>query len=213
MRTEDSGQYDSLASYGNVPIPVERHVDEHRPPHSVAYAADHKSDGHARGDIPIAGGTYTVTLYGWGGHKIRAISGGTVLAIKNDYADVGNYSASLTIPANDSIWQPRGVTFQYEDNGTWIDIDKRVQRAKTIDLLRAGWPECTSYCESRGGLPTIEQMKTFYWSDDQQERWFWTCEVASNDSGAAAYRPRYHGVRWVYHANGMNKNACRCMND
>jgi len=165
------------------------------------------------GDIPIAGGTYTVTLYGWGGHKIRAISGGTVLAIKNDYADVGNYSASLTIPANDSMWQPRGVTFQYEDNGTWIDIEKRVQRAKTINLLRAGWPECTSYCESRGGLPTIEQMKSFYWSDDQQERWFWTCEVASNDSAAAAYRPHYDGVRWDYHANGLNKNACRCMND
>ena len=34
------------------------------------------------GDIPGAGGTYTVTLTGWGGYQVRAMSGSTELVIK-----------------------------------------------------------------------------------------------------------------------------------
>ena len=74
------------------------------------------------GYIPVAGGTYTVTLEGWGGYKVRAISGSTELVVKNDYEEVANYSASISIPANPSA-ATRSVTFQYFLNGTWRAIE------------------------------------------------------------------------------------------
>ena len=40
------------------------------------------------GDIPGAGGTYTVTLTGWGGYQVRAMSGSTELVIKTDFTAV-----------------------------------------------------------------------------------------------------------------------------
>ena len=83
-----------------------------------------------KGDIPQAGGTYTVTLTGWGGYKIRAINRvGTEekeLVVKNDYQEVANYSASIVIPANTET-TTRKVTFQYSQSGRWIDIEIRTQ--------------------------------------------------------------------------------------
>ena len=87
------------------------------------------------GDIPQAGGTYTVTLTGWGGYKIRAINrvGTEVkeLVVKNDYQEVPNYSASIVIPANTET-TTREVTFQYWIQGAWKDIETRTQEEKSL---------------------------------------------------------------------------------
>ena len=87
------------------------------------------------GDIPQAGGTYTVTLTGWGGYKIRAINrvGTEVkeLVVKNDYQEVPNYSASIVIPANTET-TTREVTFQYSQAGVWKDIETRTQEEKSL---------------------------------------------------------------------------------
>ncbi len=48
------------------------------------------------GDIPVAGGTYTVTLMGWGGYQIRAVSGGSQLVINtNAPGNSVDYSAPI----------------------------------------------------------------------------------------------------------------------
>ena len=113
------------------------------------------------GDIPAAGGTYTVTLTGWGGYQVRAMSGSAQLVIKTDFTEVANYSATIEIPAIPSTESIRTVTFQYRYNGKWADIDSRTQRAHEIFLT---WAQCNTTCASRGGIPSKDELLTMDWA-------------------------------------------------
>ena len=112
------------------------------------------------GDIPITGGTYTVTLYGWGGHKIRAISGSSELAIKNDYQDVANYSASILIPTNAGT-EGREVTFQYNEQGVWKNIESRRQKDRRTSNVT--WYTCKELCGGEDRMITYEDAKILNW--------------------------------------------------
>ena len=170
------------------------------------------------GDIPGAGGTYTVTLTGWGGYQVRAMSGSTQLVIKTDFTEVANYSATIEIPANPSTESSRTVTFQYRYNGKWADIDSRTQTAHAILM---SWDQCNTQCESRGGIPSAGELKTMGWAG-------WPVSGAGPNRWWAG-DPEGWGTGWikiVYFSvdfssaeedsiiPGKNSKAgCRCLND
>ena len=170
------------------------------------------------GDIPGAGGTYTVTLTGWGGYQVRAMSGSTQLVIKTDFADVANYSATIEIPANPSTESSRTVTFQYRYNGKWADIDSRTQTAHAILM---SWDQCKTQCESRGGIPSAGELKTMGWAG-------WPVSGAGSNEWWAG-DPDGWSIGWVKTVSfsedfssaeegsvipGKNtKRGCRCLND
>ena len=171
------------------------------------------------GDIPAAGGTYTVTLTGWGGYQVRAMSGITQLVIKTDFTEVANYSATIEIPANPSTESSRTVTFQYKYNGKWADIDSRTQTARAILM---SWSECNTKCASRGGMPSRDELKTMGWAG-------WPVAMAGSNRWWS--RERYGGAGYrvlvmfsadfteiLPDAAGSGDNAnfttgCRCLND
>ena len=170
------------------------------------------------GDIPAAGGTYTVTLTGWGGYQVRAMSGSAQLVIKTDFTEVANYSATIEIPAIPSTESIRTVTFQYRYNGKWADIDSRTQRAHEIFLT---WAQCNTTCASRGGIPSKDELLMMDWagwpvSNAGANRW-WT----STAWGSGGYY--YYNVvfsddfsSWTTQsgANIVNfASGCRCLND
>ena len=170
------------------------------------------------GDIPGAGGTYTVTLTGWGGYQVRAMSGGTQLVIKTDFTEVANYSATIEIPANPSTESSRTVTFQYRYNGKWADIDSRTQTARAILM---SWDQCNTQCESRGGIPYAGELKTMGWagwpaSGAGPNRWW-----AGDPEGVSIGQ-----IKVVYFSMDFSsaqvgtvipgkdsKAGCRCLND
>ena len=168
------------------------------------------------GDIPGAGGTYTVTLEGWGGYKIRAISGGTELVVKNDYEEVANYSASIAIPANPSTTATRIVTFQYRFKGTWTDIDIRTQEPDLSNGV--AYSACEDHCSNLGGIPTRDELLNANWVGwpvvilNNVPLMYWSCTPSS-----------YGGVYVVWPSNMQltvgNPTSvspayrCRCRND
>lgn len=167
------------------------------------------------GDIPIMGGTYTVTLYGWGGHKIRAISGSIELAIKNDYQDVANYSASISIPTNAGT-EGRDVTFQYNDKGVWKNIESRHQKDRRTSSLT--WYDCGRLCGGTDKMITFQDAMTITWGaywPQGQGKWYWTSDPYLGDNGGPEYK-RVFG--WEYDMNkiwaGCHANnalpRCRC---
>ena len=158
------------------------------------------------GDIPAAGGTYTVTLTGWGGYKIRAISGSTELVVKNDYEEVPNYSASIVIPANTET-EARNVTFQYSQAGVWKDIETRTQNASMKGTQRMNYKDCENRCSSLGGVPTRSEMGTLEWLG-WQTRVYWTSDKIFKDS-------RYgygNGTAASYYTED-SYIGCRCMTE
>ena len=168
------------------------------------------------GDIPGAGGTYTVTLMGWGGYQIRATSGSAQLVIKTDFTEVPNYSATIQIPANPSTGSSRTVTFQYRYNGKWVDIDSRTQTHRAVWVL---WNDCNSRCASLGGIPSVAELKTMDWTGWQAassyvNRW-WSRE---RDPGAPWYTVVVFDLEdWSYDTEGPSDETvpagCRCLND
>ena len=168
------------------------------------------------GDIPGAGGTYTVTLTGWGGYQVRAMSGGTQLVIKTDFTEVANYSATIEIPANPSTGSSRTVTFQYRYNGKWVDIDSRTQTHRAVWVL---WNDCYSQCAPLGGIPSVAELKTMDWTGWQApsrylSRW-WSRE---REPGAEWYTVVvFHLEDWSYDTEGPSaptvSAGCRCLND
>ena len=169
------------------------------------------------GDIPAAGGTYTVTLTGWGGYQVRAMSGSAQLVIKTDFTEVANYSATIEIPANPSTASIRTVTFQYRYNGQWADIDRRTQTARASTIMT--WPQCNKLCESIGGMPTLAVLKSMSWTGwAVSGTWlnvWWSSERHAADEG------KYMIVRFSsdfkFKDSGFwnegEKAGCRCLND
>ncbi|WP_286077000.1 fimbrillin family protein [Alistipes finegoldii] len=159
------------------------------------------------GDIPIAGGTYTVTLTGWGGYQIRAMSGSTQLVIKTDYTETANYSASIVIPANTGT-AARNVTFQYRFNGTWKDIETRTQL-----FLQGKETMNRADCQTRcGTLPTSTQLSAMDWSTwyTDESAAYWTNTV---------YPTSQKGEIWYVTSGTVSKASmsdeyhCRCPNE
>ena len=159
------------------------------------------------GDIPIAGGTYTVTLTGWGGYQIRAMSGSTQLVIKTDYTETANYSASIVIPANTGT-AARNVTFQYRFNGTWKDIETRTQL-----FLQGKETMNRADCQTRcGTLPTSTQFSAMDWSTwyTDESAAYWTNTV---------YPTSQKGEIWYVTSGTVSKASmsdeyhCRCPNE
>ena len=171
------------------------------------------------GDIPGAGGTYTVTLTGWGGYKIRAISGSTELVVKNDYEEVPNYSASIVIPANPSTTATRSVTFQYSQAGVWKDIETRTQAVNIKGAITRTYPECVSYCSDKGGIPTSDQISAFTWdgwqvnNDDwaKTNRGYWCLEPKEGVDGW--YRTYFPNINFSSSSPETSFGGCRCLNE
>ena len=108
-----------------------------------------KATVSSSGNIPRSGGTYTVTLTGWGGYQIRAVSGSTQLVINtNAPGNSVNYSASLTVPIHTSPTDHRNVTFQYLFNGTWKNIETRTQTIYVahVNDLYMHIDQCSTRC-------------------------------------------------------------------
>ena len=170
------------------------------------------------GDIPAAGGTYTVTLTGWGGYQVRAMSGITQLVIKTDFTEVANYSATIEIPANPSTESSRTVTFQYRYNGKWADIDSRTQTARAILM---SWSECNTKCASRGGMPSQDELVKMVWGGwpvamQGSNRW-WSRDKYGNAGYYSVVIFSSDFSTWQRGAGPGDtpnfKGGCRCLND
>ena len=167
------------------------------------------------GDIPGAGGTYTVTLTGWGGYQVRAMSGSTQLVINTDYTEVSNYSATLKIPANTSTGSTRSVTFQYRIKGTWTDIDTRTQ---SRDVQSVTWHACNTECASRGGIPTRDELTGYSWDGwpKTEVGAYWSSEVVPDSGGWYYYTINWNSTTQWYIAGNRpygSSAGCRCRND
>ena len=168
------------------------------------------------GDIPGAGGTYTVTLTGWGGYQVRAMSGSTELVIKTDFTEVANYSATIKIPAHTSLPTKRSVTFQYRFNGTWTDIETRTQYA---DLSNGVYfRNCENFCSHRGGLPTIDELRSYLWDGwpttlqpDNTPLYYWS--KYSGNVAVHVYAPATNVTSTLLYANEQNHAMCRCRDE
>ena len=176
------------------------------------------------GDIPGTGGTYTVKLEGWGGYKIRAISGSTELVVKNDYKDVANYSASIAIPANPSTTATRSVTFQYSTEGEWTNIETRNQEQRTTGAANLTYYECETRCRGMGGVPSLAQLQGMDFDgwptylDQLGPVAYWSNVVAiypddSYPNTAACWRP-WNQTRIDPPADARRElYRCRCLNE
>ena len=168
------------------------------------------------GDIPGAGGTYTVTLTGWGGYQVRAMSGSTELVIKTYFTEVANYSATIKIPAHTSLPTKRSVTFQYRFNGTWTDIETRTQYA---DLSNGVYfRNCENFCSHRGGLPTIDELRSYLWDGwpttlqpDNTPLYYWS--KYSGNAAVHVYAPATNVTSTLLYANEQNHAMCRCRDE
>ena len=163
------------------------------------------------GDIPGAGGTYTVTLTGWGGYKIRAISGSTELVVKNDYEEVPNYSASIVIPANTGT-AARNVTFQYSQAGVWKDIETRSQAVNLKGSTRMTYVDCEARCAGLGGLPgSKEEMIAKNWDGWNPGEAYWTTLWYDDNATYDCFMPVYptsHSFQ-----KPSTPCSCRCRNE
>ena len=168
------------------------------------------------GDIPGAGGTYTVTLTGWGGYQVRAMSGSTELVIKTDFTEVANYSATIKIPAHTSLPTKRSVTFQYRFNGTWTDIETRTKYA---DLSNGVYfRNCENFSSHRGGLPTIDELRSYLWDGwpttlqpDNTPLYYWS--KYSGNAAVHVYAPATNVTSTLLYANEQNHAMCRCRDE
>ena len=167
------------------------------------------------GYIPVAGGTYTVTLEGWGGYQIRAMSGSAQLVINtNAPGNSADYSASITIPANPSA-ATRSVTFQYFLNGTWRTIESRTQDLDQSNGI--SWETCQDRCGALGrSLLTRNEMLEASWDGWPLYRGstplvYWS--ILDSEDGAWNYEPA-SGQFMVYPTFVIDTTMrCRCTNE
>lgn len=83
------------------------------------------------GNIPGEGKSYTVTISGvmpQGGIPVRAYTGGS--AVASATVTASGSGVTLNVPANNSTTANRTVAFQYQLNGTWMNIENRTQLPK-----------------------------------------------------------------------------------
>ena len=166
------------------------------------------------GDIPAAGGTYTITFEGWGGYQIRAMSSGTQLAITADFTDKKDYSTVLSIPANTS-WTQRTVTLEYDFDGHWVTIDTRTQEGQQLVTdVSYTYKECKQACESKGGIPSFDVCPSLDWSEWDTASMYWTSTEKTQDGipSAAVFMPMYPDMAPSYSAQ-TSKKRCRCANN
>ena len=166
------------------------------------------------GDIPAAGGTYTVTLTGWGGYQVRAMSGSAQLVIKTDFTEVANYSATIEIPANPSTESSRTVTFQYRYNGKWADIDSRTQTARPSVKT---WSQCNTRCESRGGLPSRAELKAKNWAGwsswPERNAWWTREKYNTNLHWSVLFDVYFNSAHDRISWSDDYELGCRCLNE
>ena len=125
-----------------------------------------KATVSSSGNIPRAGGTYTVKLEGWGGYQIRAVSGSTQLVINtNAPGNSVNYSASLTVPKHTSTTDHRNVTFQYLFNGTWKNIETRTQTIYVahVNDLYMHVNQCSARCGGNANFWRLTEVGQIAW--------------------------------------------------
>ena len=166
------------------------------------------------GYIPVAGGTYTVTLEGWGGYQIRAMSGSAQLVINtNAPGNSADYSASITIPANPSA-ATRSVTFQYFLNGTWRTIESRTQDLDQSNGI--SWETCQDRCVALGrSLLTRNEMVEASWDGWQlyngsSPLLYWS--ELDQENAAFHYEPA-RDLFMVYPTFVTDNMRCRCTNE
>ena len=163
------------------------------------------------GDIPGAGGTYTVKFTGWGGYKIRAVSGNTELVVKNDYEEVVNYSASIAIPAFTQK-EARSVTFQYSQEGEWKSIETRTQVIQMGIASSSTWRACNTRCQSLGGiLADLEEARAVNWTGWWVSHYYWTAQPGSMVNTYLCYDST-HPDEPKERAAGASA-YCRCKNE
>ena len=139
-----------------------------------------KATHNAPAMIPAEGGTYTVTLTGWGAFLTQVVSGETVLASNTDNHDEPGkteITRQLTVPANTGA--EREIRFQYRFNWAFTDIAPAVRQAKSENIDTGGggtviepdpgkkvtWQNAIDYCKSKGEgwrLPTQNELM-YYW--------------------------------------------------
>ena len=72
-------------------------------------------------------------------------------------------AVSLAVPANAS-YSSRTVTFEYNWNGTWIDIESRTQSSDSLPTL--DWSSCVNECSSKGGIISKNNLPSWTgWPD------------------------------------------------
>lgn len=166
------------------------------------------------GYIPVAGGTYTVTLEGWGGYQIRAMSGSAQLVINtNAPGNSADYSASITIPANPSA-ATRSVTFQYFLNGTWRTIESRTQDLDQSNGLT--WETCQDRCVALGrSILTRNEMLEASWDgwplyNGSNPLLYWS--ELDTETVAFHYEPA-RDLFMVHPTYVTDNKRCRCTNE
>ena len=118
------------------------------------------------GNIPWAGGTYTVTLWGafpTGGVEIRATSDGTWIA--GGRTNTSGSGINLIIPKNTKSRNCQ-IIFEYKYGEEWINISTRIQKYESFIHL---WETSLSYgtsvenfCNSKAGYRAITESELDY---------------------------------------------------
>ena len=113
------------------------------------------------GDIPMAGGTYTVTLTGVlpsGGVQVRAIGNGTPTGVVTS----SGHGVSLNVPQNAEA-TTKAITFQYLWQGEWVTIERKTQQSGDVYIIYSEpmkFDECVSWIRQHPGY-TLFSQKAF----------------------------------------------------
>ena len=126
------------------------------------------------GNIPSTGGDYTVTLIGYypaTGVEVRILFEGGQLESK-----IYPSETTRTLPVNsNSETVTRYITFQYEFDGNWIDIEKKVQEANVKSAPELTYQACQTRCADLGSeIPSYATMETMDWSTWDNSKYHWT---------------------------------------
>ena len=131
------------------------------------------------GDIPLAGGTYKVTLWGaipMTGVNIRARVETTV--IDSNVVTASGVAKGLSIPINEG--KARDITFEYQfDNNRWINIETRKQ-SDGLTLVEFGervtCNEVKAKCEAHDGYRFLTRKEVDMMNRRQLEFIVKTCD-------------------------------------
>ena len=159
--------------------------------------------------IPFAGGTYKVTLTGWGTYAVRAVISGTETVLDSDMTNTDDptkteITKDITIPKLTSATL-RQVEFQYRFNGQWLRIGEVVGQGRAYWSKAITRSECESECRSRGGILSAQKAQTTDFLGIALSDWYWL------DVDNLLLRPQDGQMKVSYYASDVY--WCRCMND